>query len=255
MLYAVAGLVTGIVVGLTGVGGGSLMTPILVLLFGVSPASAVGTDLLYAAMTKSVGTLAHGFQGSVVWRITGLLAAGSVPSAALTILALHQAGPLDGAISGLIVRFLGYALIITAAAMLARPRLNAMAAASTSRLSPSRRAAATVAVGAVLGVFVTLSSVGAGALGVTALILLYPEVRTPEIVGSDIAHAVPLTLVAGLGHWLIGSVQFGILGLLLLGSIPGILLGSLLSPRLPDRWLRGALAAVLLLVGGRLAFF
>jgi uncharacterized membrane protein YfcA len=252
LLYVFSGLFVGLVVGVTGVGGGSLMTPILVLLFGVHPATAVGTDLLYAAATKSVGTAVHGFNGTVIWRVTGLLALGSAPTAFAMIFLLNHFGPFGPGAAVLITTILGYALLLTAAAMLLRRRIQAYAAIRVGRIHPTTRAALTVVTGIVLGVFVSLSSVGAGALGVTALILLYPEVPTSQIVGSDIAHAVPLTLVAGFGHWLIGSVNFGTLGLLLIGSIPGIILGSFIAPRLPDAWLRPLLAAVLIFVGARL---
>ena len=253
MLYVLSGLVVGVVVGVTGVGGGSLMTPILVLLFGVHPATAVGTDLLYAAATKSVGTAVHGFNGTVLWRVTGLLALGSAPTACAMIYLLNHFGPFGPGAAALITTILGWALLLTAAAMLLRGRIQAYAATRVGRIDPRLRIGLTILTGVLLGVFVSLSSVGAGALGVTALILLYPEVPTSQIVGSDIAHAVPLTLVAGLGHWLIGSVNFGTLGLLLIGSIPGIVAGSLLAPRLPDRWLRPLLALVLVVVGARLA--
>jgi len=252
LLYTFSGLFVGLVVGLTGVGGGSLMTPILVLLFGVHPATAVGTDLLYAAATKSVGTAVHGLNRTVVWRVTGLLALGSAPTAAAMIILLDHYGPFGPGAASLITTVLGYALLLTAVAMLLRKRIQAYAATRTGRIDPTLRSALTILTGVVLGVFVSLSSVGAGALGVTALILLYPEVPTSQIVGSDIAHAVPLTLVAGFGHWLIGSVNFGTLGLLLIGSIPGIIAGSFLAPRLPDRWLRPLLALVLVFVGARL---
>jgi uncharacterized protein len=254
LLYVFSGLFVGLVVGVTGVGGGSLMTPILVLLFGVHPATAVGTDLLYAAATKSVGTAVHGFNGTVIWRVTGLLALGSAPTAFAMIFLLNHFGPFGPGAAALITTILGYALLLTAAAMLLRRRIQAYAASRVGRINPTTRAVLTVITGIVLGVFVSLSSVGAGALGVTALILLYPEVPTSQIVGSDIAHAVPLTLVAGFGHWLIGSVNFGTLGLLLIGSIPGIILGSFIAPRLPDVWLRPLLAAVLVFVGARLVF-
>jgi hypothetical protein len=252
LLYTLSGFFVGLVVGLTGVGGGSLMTPILVLLFGVHPATAVGTDLLYAAATKSVGTAVHGFNGTVVWRVTGLLALGSAPAAIGMIFLLNHYGPFGPGAAALITIVLGYALLLTAAAMLLRPRIQAYAARRVWRIDPISRAALTILTGIVLGVFVSLSSVGAGALGVTALILLYPDLPTSQIIGSDIAHAVPLTLVAGFGHWLIGSVNFATLGLLLIGSIPGIVAGSFLAPRLPDRWLRPLLATVLVLVGARL---
>jgi hypothetical protein len=254
LLYVLSGFFVGIVVGLTGVGGGSLMTPILVLLFGVHPATAVGTDLLYAAATKTVGTAVHGFNKTVIWRVTGLLALGSAPTAFAMIYLLDRFGPFGPGAAALITTILGYALLLTAAAMLLRGRIQAYAATRVGRINPTKRVVLTILTGIVLGVFVSLSSVGAGALGVTALILLYPEVPTSQIVGSDIAHAVPLTLVAGFGHWLIGSVNFGTLGLLLIGSIPGIIIGSFLAPRLPDRWLRPLLAIVLVFVGGRLVF-
>ncbi len=252
MLYVLSGFFVGLVVGLTGVGGGSLMTPILVLLFGIHPATAVGTDLLYAAATKSVGTAVHGFNGTVMWRMTGLLALGSAPTSLAMIYLLDLFGPSGPRASALITTILGCALLLTAAAMLLRRRIQAYAASRAGTIDPRTRAVLTVLTGVVLGVFVSLSSVGAGALGVTALILLYPEVPTSQIVGSDIAHAVPLTLVAGLGHWLIGSVNFGTLGVLLIGSIPGIIVGSFLAPRLPDHMLRSLLAVVLAIVGARL---
>lgn len=252
--YTIAGLFTGIVIGLTGVGGGSLMTPILVLVFGTSPAAAVGTDLIYAAATKSIGTLANGFKGAISWNITGLLGLGSVPAAALTLLLLHSTGPLNGSTAHIITVFLGYALLITVCAILAKPQLQVYATSMTDSLGRWDRAVLTIVVGAIVGVFVTLSSVGAGALGVTALVLLYPRLSMPQIVATDMAHSVPLALVAGLGHWLMGSVQWGVLGWLLLGSIPGILIGSALTPRISDVWLRRLLALVLAIVGAKLVF-
>jgi uncharacterized protein len=252
VLYVASGLFVGAIVGLTGVGGGSLMTPILMLLFGVHPATAVGTDLLYAAATKTVGTAVHGFSGTIVWRLTGLLALGSAPTAILMIFLLQRFGPFGAGASSVITFLLGCALLLTALAMLLRSRLEAFAASRAGRLSGSARALLTVLTGVALGVFVSLSSVGAGALGVTALVFLYPDLPTKQIVGSDIAHAVPLTLVAGFGHWLIGSVDGATLGLLLIGSIPGIILGSLAAPKLPELWLRPILAVVLAIVGLRL---
>jgi hypothetical protein len=252
MLYVLSGLFVGIVVGLTGVGGGSLMTPILVLLFGIHPATAVGTDLLYAAATKTVGTVVHGFNGTIVWRLTGLLALGSAPTALVMIVVLKNIGPSGAAASSSITFLLGCALLLTAVAMLFRGRIEAYATSRAFQISSPTRAVLTVLTGIVLGIFVSLSSVGAGALGVTALVLLYPELPTKQIVGSDIAHAVPLALVAGVGHWLIGSVDGATLGLLLIGSIPGIVIGSFAAPRLPEFWLRPLLALVLLVVGARL---
>ena len=242
------------IVGLTGVGGGSLMTPILVLVFGIHPATAVGTDLLYAAVTKTAGTAVHGFNGAVVWRLTGLLALGSAPTAVLMIFLLEYVGPFGAGASSLITLLLGCALLLTALAMVLRGRLQVFAEKRAGKISPATRAVLTVLTGVALGVFVSLSSVGAGALGVTALIFLYPDLPTKQIVGSDIAHAAPLVLVAGFGHWAIGSVDVATLGLLLTGSIPGIILGSLAAPRLPELWLRPILALVLAVVGLRLVF-
>jgi uncharacterized protein len=252
VLYVVSGFFVGVIVGVTGVGGGSLMTPILVLLFGVHPATAVGTDLLYAAATKTVGTAVHGFNGTILWRLTGLLALGSAPTAVLMIILLNHFGPFGAGASSTITFVLGCALLLTAVAMMFRSKLQAFAAKRAGRLSARARAILTVLTGVALGVLVSLSSVGAGALGVTALVLLYPELPTKQIVGSDIAHAVPLALVAGFGHWLIGSVDGATLQLLLVGSIPGIIAGSLAAPKLPEFWLRPILAVVLAIVGLRL---
>jgi hypothetical protein len=250
--YPVAGFVVGAIVGLTGVGGGALMTPLLVLLFGVPPAVAIGTDLLYAATTKSAGALVHGRRGSVDWRIAGRLAAGSLPAAALTILVLAQFDLTSAAATQFISSILGLALLATAAALLARRRLLAWAQ-RRDRAARDRSAAITVGTGAALGTLVSASSVGAGALGVTALLLTYPRLPAVRIVGTDIAHAVPLALLAGLGHWWLGSIDWLLLASLLVGSLPGIWLGSRLALRLPDALLRPALAALLALIGGKLA--
>lgn len=252
LMYSVSGLAVGFLVGLTGVGGGSLMTPLLVLLFGVHPATAVGTDLLYAAATKAAGTLVHGLKGSVEWRITGRLAAGSVPAAALTLWLLHRYGLHSAGATALLQHVLGAALLITSIALVFRPQLMALAARAPLCASPLRTAVLTVLTGAVLGALVSLTSVGAGAIGVTVLLLLYPTLAIPRIVGSDIAHAVPLTLVAGIGHWMLGSVDWGMLLSLLIGSLPGTALGSHLSARSPEALLRNLLAAVLVLIGLRL---
>lgn len=249
--YAVSGFVVGGLVGMTGVGGGSLMTPLLVLLFGIHPSTAVGTDLLYASITKTGGTLVHGMNKTVDWRVTGRLAAGSLPAAIATVLLLHRFGAPPN--SALISITLGLALILTAVSVVFRP-LIVKFAARLGELGPNKVTVLTVLTGVALGVLVTISSVGAGALGVTALILLYPKLPTARIVGSDIAHAVPLTLVAGLGHLWLGSVNGVLLASLLVGSIPGVMIGSHFSARVPDKVLRPILAVALLLVGGRLFF-
>jgi uncharacterized membrane protein YfcA len=229
------------------------MTPLLVLLFGIHPATAVGTDLLYAAATKSVGTAVHGFNRTVDWTVVRRLASGSVPATAATVLMLYLLD-IGGGGGKLLSTVLGVAVLITAVLLLLRNWLLARLARYTNVDGPRHAAALTVITGVVLGVFVTMSSVGAGALGVTALILLYPRMPTTRIVGSDIAHAVPLTLLAGAGHWMLGSVDWHLLGSLLSGSIPGIIVGSVIAARVPDGVVRPALAIVLFLVGGRLVF-
>lgn len=254
-LYAFSGFAVGALVGMTGVGGGSLMTPLLVLLFGVHPATAVGTDLLYAAATKTGGSLIHNLSRTVDWRIARRLASGSVPAAIVTLVLARQFGVLAAdRPSVLISTVLGIALILTALSLVFRARLLELAARRVDERNPRQVAALTIATGVVLGILVSLSSVGAGALGMTALVFLYPRTPTARLVGSDIAHAVPLTLVAGCTHWLFGSVDGVLLASLLVGSLPGIALGSFAAARVPEAVLRTALAATLFLVGGKLAF-
>ena len=251
--YSVAGFAVGAIVGLTGVGGGSLMTPLLVLGFGVAPVTAVGTDLLYAGLTKAGGAVSHGLKGHIDWRITALLAAGSVPATVVALAALAVLPPA-GAYTRLVVSTaLGVMLLLTAFALVFRARLLAWAQAHAGRGPLARhRTAATIATGAFIGFAVTFSSVGAGAVGVTALVLLFPLLATVRVVGTDIAHAVPITLVAGLGHAFLGNVNWWLLASLLAGSLPGIFLGSHLAARVPERFLRNSLAAVLLLAGSKL---
>lgn len=251
-LYSLSGFIVGLLVGQTGVGGGSLMTPLLVLLFGVHPSTAVGTDLLYAAITKTAGTLVHGLNRTVNWRVTGLLAAGSLPATALTLFCLSKVNLVDPMLTAVINTVLGVALILTALSLFLRARLLRLAGGQFTELSSPHRAWLTVLTGVLLGVLVSMSSVGAGAIGVTALILLYPRLPMATIVGSDIAHAVPLTLLAGIGHWMLGSVNWPILGSLLSGSLPGIVIGSYFAATVPEFVLRPLLASVLVLVGGRL---
>jgi len=253
-LYAVSGLVVGVLVGLTGVGGGSLMTPLLVLLFGFHPSTAVGTDLLYASATKSVGALVHGANRTVDWKITGRLALGSIPATIVTVVLLYALHLHGDAASKLISTVLGFALLLTALTLLFRRQIFEFAARRSKGPAPRTTATLTVLLGAMLGALITLSSVGAGAIGVTVLIFLYPKMPVARIVGSDIAHAVPLTLIAGAGHWMLGAVNLPLLGSLLVGSVPGIIIGSHLTARIPERILRPILAGTLVLVGSRLAF-
>lgn len=251
-LYSLSGFLVGLLVGQTGVGGGALMTPLLVMLFGIHPATAVGTDLLYAGLTKSAGTLVHGLNKTVDWRVTFRLVCGSVPATLLTLAVISQFDLTSSATARLISSVLGAVLILTATSLLFRARVVALAERLTPPRRETRTAALTVLTGAALGALVTVTSIGAGALGVTALLLLYPRLPTAKIVGSDIAHAVPLTLLAGVGHLLLGSVDLMLLASLLLGSLPGIMIGSYFSARMPDAVLRLLLAAVLAFVGGRL---
>ncbi|MEI9928074.1 MAG: sulfite exporter TauE/SafE family protein [Sphingomonas sp.] len=254
-LNALAGLLVGIVVGLTGVGGGSLMSPILILLFGIAPATAIGTDLWFAAITKTVGSTIHHRNQSVDWRIVGLLAIGSVPATLLTGLWLWHV-QIEHAGGALLQRGLGVVLVLSAVATLARFRF----ARWTSRLSirnhaafPGLKIAATIAAGVILGTLVTLTSVGAGALGATMLLVLYPyRLSLRKLVGTDIAHAVPVTLIGGIIHLLIGTVNLGLLAMLLIGSLPGIVIGARLSAVIPERVIQPVLALVLAFSGFKL---
>src|SRR5262245_18373444 len=251
-LYAACGFVGGVLVGMTGVGGGSLMTPLLILLFGVHPATAVGTDLLYAAATKTGGSLVHGLAATIEWIMVRRLAAGSVPSTVLTLLVLSHFDIKGPAVRDLITTVLSVALFITAGLLIFRRPLVAFARVHVTEFSATRTARLTGLSGVLLCVLVSISSVGAGAIGVTFLVLLYPRLPLARIVGSDIAHAVPLTLVAGIGHWMLGSVDWHIFGSLLAGSLPGILLGSYLSARVAELALRIILALTLTVAGGKL---
>jgi uncharacterized protein len=255
LLTVFSGFCVGLLVGLTGVGGGSLMTPILILLFGRHATIAVGTDLIYATVTKSVGGLVHGFRGSVDWPIVARLAAGSLPATVLTILALHALGIGGHSSPRLLTLSLGFALVASATAMLLLRRIIARFA--PPRPSPGGAearwvGAATIAAGSVLGAMVTLTSVGAGALGMTILVLLYPGRPVPRLVGTDIVYSVPQTLLAGLGQWLLGAVDWWLMATLLVGSIPGIVAGSWLSGFIPERVLRPILATTLVVTGVKL---
>jgi uncharacterized membrane protein YfcA len=251
-LYSIAGVLVGLLVGMTGVGGGSLMTPILVLAFGFHPATAVGTDLLYASATKLAGTGVHGWRGTVDWRVVRRLATGSVPATLLTLAALSVARMRAEDTGRVITDILGVALILTGIATLYRKRIVDRLSGAFGRLQDRRIMWLTISLGVVLGTLVTLTSVGAGALGMTALLVLYPRAPVARLIGSDIAHAVPLTLIAGLGHFAMGSVNLGLLLSLLIGSIPGIIVGSLIASRMPDRILTPILAATLTVVGAKL---
>ena len=252
-LYVTSGFGVGLLVGMTGVGGGSLMTPLLILLFGVHPATAVGTDLLYAAATKAGGSAVHGWARSIHWPAVIRLGSGSIPASIVTLVVLWQLH-LDGATARSLVNVvLCFALLLTAASLIFRKAIMESFRWRLQQLDTETSARATVLVGAALGVLVSISSVGAGAVGVTALLLLYPQLPMARIVGSDIAHAVPLTLIAGIGHWAMGAVDWPLLGVLLTGSLPGIVIGSYFATRVPETALRLLLAATLIMVSGKLA--
>ncbi len=257
-LYTLSGFIVGFVVGVTGVGGGSLMTPVLVLVFGIAPATAVGTDLLYASLTKMGGSWVHGRRGTVDWKVVKLLATGSLPAALLSMALLHYLALDEKHLKTLITSVLSIALLLTAAALLFKPYLIKLGRRPDGvmfELHAHHLTGATIFTGAILGVLVTISSVGAGALGVVVLLFLYPRAPMAKIVGTDIAHAVPLTLIAGLGHAALGTVNYGLLGSLLLGSLPGIYLGSHLGIKIPDQVLRPILATMLIIIGIKLMLY
>ena len=251
LAHAVAGFFVGVMVGLTGVGGGSLMTPVLVLFFHQNVKTAVGTDLLYAAITKMFGSAVHHSRQTVDWRIFRLLASGSIPASLVTLTTIQYLGKIGKDTEHVILGVLGGMLLVTAIATLFQKQLMKFAGEHND-MRLRRAQVPTVALGAIIGVLVTISSVGAGAIGVTALLMLYPRLPVSRLVGTDIVHAVPLELIAGGGHWIIGDVNSGLLFNLLVGSIPGVIIGSLLSSRAPDHVLRPALAFVLTLSGLKL---
>jgi uncharacterized membrane protein YfcA len=244
--YIFSGFAVGLLVGMTGVGGGSLMTPLLTLLFGVTPSVAVGTDLAFASFTKSAGTVTHRSRGNVQWPIVGRLCMGALPAALLATLALHYLGPLNAAIGQVIRYSIAVSVLLTVVAILFRAKMLAWVSSNPSRqLQGTTLAAATIASGAVLGSLVTVSSIGAGAIGATLLVMLYPKLSPAEVAGTDIAYAVPLTAIAAAGHWWLGSIDWLLLVTLLVGSVPGITLGSLAAKAVPERFLRGLLAMTL----------
>jgi uncharacterized protein len=257
LAFVFAGFFVGFVVGLTGVGGGSLMTPILIFFFGIKPHLAIGSDLLFACFTKLGGTVKMARSGLVNWRVVATLCAGSVPASLVTLWVLHNMGPADPAVQKAMTTTLGVALVLTAAATLYKAirGKNAprdIAAEDLHHAATPRNWSLPVLFGAFIGTLVTLTSVGAGAIGVTALMLLYPRLPLPRIVAADIAYAVPLTLVAGLGHAGLGTVDWALLAKLLIGSLPGIWLGSHMVLKTPDRAIRGVLSILLAYAGIKL---
>lgn len=255
LTYITAGFAVGLLVGMTGVGGGSLMTPLLTLLFGVSPTVAVGTDLAFASVTKGAGTITHRFNGTVNWTIVRRLCLGALPAALVATLALRYFGALDKEIGQLIRYSIAGSVMLTVVALLFRKRMLAWIHAKPSRQLQGRAlTVATVVSGVILGVLVTVSSIGAGAIGATLLVMLYPKLTPAEVAGTDIAYAVPLTAIAAVGHWWLGSIDWTLLVTLLVGSLPGITLGSMLARKVPERFLRALLALTLTGVAFKLIY-
>ena len=253
MTYITAGFGVGLLVGMTGVGGGSLMTPLLTLLFGVSPSVAVGTDLAFASITKGVGTITHRFNNTVNWAIVRRLCIGALPAALVSTLALKHFGTLDESIGQVIRYSIAGSVMLTVIALLFRRRMLAWIQAKPGRQLQGRALTnVTIFSGAVLGVLVTVSSIGAGAIGATLLVMLYPQLKPAEVAGTDIAYAVPLTAIAALGHWWLGSIDWMLLLTLLVGSVPGITLGSMVARKVPERFLRTLLAVTLTGVAAKL---
>jgi len=249
--FSLAGLVVGTAVGATGVGGGSLMTPILILFYGISPAVAVGTDLLYASISKAFGVVLHGRNGSLDWKIVAWLSTGSVPAALLTVLFLHLHG-VDDDLNRIIKLVLAVAVMLTATVSLFQERFWRALQRNRSHWvewlhGPGQRPM-TIVCGALIGSVVSISSVGAGVIGMMMLLLLYPKHSPISLVGSDLAHAVLITGIAGLGHAGIGTVDYSMLLFLLLGALPGIWIGSRIGFRLSDLALKRAIASLLIFI-------
>ncbi|GAB3476610.1 sulfite exporter TauE/SafE family protein [Marinomonas epiphytica] len=248
--YIFAGAAVGLAVGITGVGGGSLMTPLL-LMFGFPPHIAIGTDLMYAGIAKSTGVYMHTKQGNVDWRIVSAMAAGSLPASLLTVWALSQFEQPDH-YQDVLTATLGFMLLSTALVILFRGKLTRNIKLNFSTAQSSQ---VIFFCGIILGILVTLTSVGAGALGTAIMMILFPVMMAKNIVGTDLAHAVPLTLVAGVGHLLIGNVDYSLLAALLIGSIPTIYLGTRVASFVPNRVLQPILATALMSFGVKYLFF
>ena len=248
--YIFAGAAVGFVIGLTGVGGGSLMTPLLILGFNVQPAIAVGTDLLYAAITKAGGVWSHHKLKNIDWSIVKNLSLGSIPGSIICITAVQYLELSGESFEQIISMTLGFMLIVTSGVIIFKDTLLKYFK-RTENVKPSKWIIITL--GFILGVVVTLSSVGAGAIGSAILLLLYPTLKARKIVGTDIAHAVPLTAIAGLGHLNLGHIDFSLLISLLIGSIPSIYVGTMFGEKIPDKLLRYLVASILFLIGFKFA--
>jgi uncharacterized membrane protein YfcA len=257
--FVVAGALVGFCVGLTGVGGGSLMTPLLTMM-GVPLHTAIGTDLLYASITKSSGAVVHAQKKNINWPIVLTLSAGSIPAALLTLWALRTLFGDANEYKHVLTVSLGFMLMLTAGSLIFRKQLQRLHDANPlqnhiRQMIDQHTKAFTLFMGVALGVLVTLSSVGAGAFGVVVLLSLYPRLSAIEIIGTDVTHAVLLTLVAGLGHLQMGNVDINLLGWLLLGSIPAIIIGTHVSSRMPDHVIRPILGVTLAALSVKFVFY
>ncbi|WP_426103277.1 sulfite exporter TauE/SafE family protein [Massilia sp. TSP1-1-2] len=253
--YIISGFAVGLLVGMTGVGGGSLMTPLLTLIFGIPPSVAVGTDLAFASITKTAGTFTHRLRGTVRWDIVKLLCYGALPAAVLTTLALKYFGTVDKSIGQVIRYSIAGSVLLTVVAILFKGKMLAWLAAHPERQLQGRALdTATIVAGVVLGTLVTVSSIGAGAIGATLLVMLYPRLSSAEVAGTDIAYAVPLTAIAAFGHWWLGSINWTLLAMLLIGSVPGITIGSWFARSVPEKFLRVLLALTLTGVAAKLIY-
>jgi uncharacterized protein len=250
--YTVLGLFTGLLVGMTGMGGGSLMTPLLVFLFGVPPTTAIGTDIAHGAAFKTVSAVQHRRMGNVRARLAGWMLIGSAPLSLLGVWAATEiTGRYGDDVESVMGQVLGAALLFGAVGLVAKSLVQTASVSDAGWRLSNRDRVAAVVIGALGGFIVGLTSVGSGVFFGLTLLVLFP-LRAHKVVGTDIFHAAALLYVAGAGHWIAGNVDFGLLGWLLLGSIPGVLIGGRLTLRFPERALRLVLAGVLGLAGIKL---
>ncbi len=253
--YIICGFFVGILIGLTGVGGGSLMTPLLTIIFGINPSVAIGTDLVFSTITKSAGTFVHKLKSTVHWEIVKLFCIGAIPSSIITIFLIKYYISISDQINLILSYLISFSVLLTAFSVIFRNKIKVLVGKNKSyQLSGKNLTIMTIISGIFLGFLVTISSIGAGAIGATVLIILYPKLTASEIAGTDLAYAVPLTAVASVGHWWIGTINWSLLILLLFGSIPGIILGSLMSKSIPENFLRTILAAVLVIVAVKVVY-
>jgi len=253
LTYIICGFLVGTLVGLTGVGGGALMTPLLTMVFGVPASVAIGTDLAFASITKVAGTIAHKSIGTVNWRVVRLLCFGALPAALVAILCLKTFGVLNQTTNQILRYTIGCSVLLTVISLIFKSQMQSWINAHPEKQLHGRTlTVATIFVGAILGSLVTVTSIGAGAVGATLILLLYPHFSAAEVAGTDIAYAVPLTAIAAIGHWWLGSTNWLLLSTLLVGSVPGIVLGSLLTRAIPDKVLRFILASSLTMVAVKL---